>query len=166
MYLEVKNLAKFYNSSYPIIKDLTFSVKKGELISFLGESGSGKTTLCSKIASYILDNKFSGNERHKLSIVNFAPISTNHSELLNFGRLLNLNVNNISNLEDLITFVEANKENNKFVEAISIPETNIALITPERMANKPPNKVKITVVTHPRPFEYREISDLVKPISL
>ena len=43
MYLEVKNLAKYYNSSYPIIKDLTFSVKKGELISFLGESGSGKS---------------------------------------------------------------------------------------------------------------------------
>ena len=39
MYLEVKNLVKHYNSAYPIIRDLTFSVKKGELISFLGESG-------------------------------------------------------------------------------------------------------------------------------
>ena len=29
MYLEVKNLLKYYNRSYPIIKDLTFSVKKG-----------------------------------------------------------------------------------------------------------------------------------------
>ena len=44
MYLEVKNLVKYYDSNYPIIKDLSFSVKKGELISFLGESGSGKTT--------------------------------------------------------------------------------------------------------------------------
>ncbi len=44
MYLEVKNLVKFFDSKYPIIKDLSFSVKKGELISFLGESGSGKTT--------------------------------------------------------------------------------------------------------------------------
>ena len=50
MYLEVKNLAKFYNSSYPIIKDLSFSVKKGELISFLGESGSGKTTFLKCLA--------------------------------------------------------------------------------------------------------------------
>jgi len=90
-----------------------------DIIFINGSSGSGKTTLCSKIASYILDNKFSGNERHKLSIVNFAPISTNHSELLNFGRLLNLNVNNISNLEDLITFVEANKENNKVIVDVS-----------------------------------------------
>ena len=48
---------------------------------------------------------------------------------------------------------QANNENNKFVEAISIPETNIALITPERIANKPHNKVKITVVIQPKPFE-------------
>ena len=50
MYLEVKNLVKHYNSAYPIIRDLTFSVKKGELISFLGESGSGKTTFLKCLA--------------------------------------------------------------------------------------------------------------------
>ncbi len=50
MYLEVKNLLKYYNRSYTIIKDLTFSVKKGELISFLGESGSGKTTFLKCLA--------------------------------------------------------------------------------------------------------------------
>ena len=50
MYLEVKNLVKFFDSKYPIIKDLSFSVKKGQLISFLGESGSGKTTFLKCIA--------------------------------------------------------------------------------------------------------------------
>ena len=50
MYLEVKNLLKYYNRSYPIIKDLTFSIKKGELISFLGESGSCKTTFLKCLA--------------------------------------------------------------------------------------------------------------------
>ena len=50
MYLEVKNLVKFFDSEYPIIKDLSFSVKKGQLISFLGESGSGKTTFLKCIA--------------------------------------------------------------------------------------------------------------------
>ena len=71
MYLEVKNLAKFYNSSYPIIKDLTFSVKKGELISFLGESGSGKTTFLKCLAgleginagSISLNSNFLNNEK-------------------------------------------------------------------------------------------------------
>ena len=71
MYLEVKNLAKYYNSSYPIIKDLTFSVKKGELISFLGESGSGKTTFLKCLAgleginagSISLNSNFLNNEK-------------------------------------------------------------------------------------------------------
>ena len=71
MYLEGKNLAKFYNSSYPIIKDLTFSVKKGELISFLGESGSGKTTFLKCLAgleginagSISLNSNFLNNEK-------------------------------------------------------------------------------------------------------
>ena len=71
MYLEVKNLAKFYNSSYPVIKDLTFSVKKGELISFLGESGSGKTTFLKCLAgleginagSISLNSNFLNNEK-------------------------------------------------------------------------------------------------------
>ena len=71
MYLEVKNLAKFYNRSYPIIKDLTFSVKKGELISFLGESGSGKTTFLKCLAgleginagSISLNSNFLNNEK-------------------------------------------------------------------------------------------------------
>jgi hypothetical protein len=48
---------------------------------------------------------------------------------------------------------QASKENKRFVEAISIPETNIAFITPERMANNPPHKVNTTVVIHPKPFE-------------
>ena len=71
MYLEVKNLAKFYNSSYPIIKDLTFSVNRGELISFLGESGSGKTTFLKCLAgleginagSISLNSNFLNNEK-------------------------------------------------------------------------------------------------------
>ncbi|MAW50361.1 MAG: ABC transporter [Flavobacteriaceae bacterium] len=43
MFLEVKKLVKFYNKT-PVIKGLDFTLKKGEIISFLGESGSGKTT--------------------------------------------------------------------------------------------------------------------------
>lgn len=44
MFLEVKNLVKYYQKDTPVIKKLNFSVNKGEIISFLGESGSGKTT--------------------------------------------------------------------------------------------------------------------------
>jgi hypothetical protein len=48
---------------------------------------------------------------------------------------------------------QASKENKRLVEAINIPETNIAFITPARIANKPPRRVKTTVVIHPKPFE-------------
>ena len=68
MYLEVKNLVKFFDSDYPLIKNLSFSVKKGELISFLGESGSGKTTFLKCIAG--------------LEKINSGSISLN-SKLLN-----------------------------------------------------------------------------------
>ena len=43
MYLEVENLVKSYGNN-PVIKNLTFTIEKGQLISFVGESGSGKST--------------------------------------------------------------------------------------------------------------------------
>ena len=90
-----------------------------EIIFINGPSGSGKTTLCSKIASHILDNKFIANEKDKLSIVNFAPKSSNNSELVNFGRLLNLNVSSISSIEDIIKFVNTNHDNKKLIIDVS-----------------------------------------------
>ena len=59
MFLEVKNLVKFYDKNFPIIKNLNFSVNKGEIISFLGESGSGKTTFLKCISG--LEEINSGN---------------------------------------------------------------------------------------------------------
>ena len=41
MFLKVKNLEKYYDKKLPLIRRLNFSVKKGEIISFIGESGSG-----------------------------------------------------------------------------------------------------------------------------
>ena len=94
-------------------------VLNSDLIFINGPSGSGKTTLCSKIASHILDNKLVSNERNKLSIINFAPKSSNHSELLNFGRLLNINVNSISSLQDVIKFIDTNKNHRKLIIEVS-----------------------------------------------
>ncbi len=90
-----------------------------EIIFINGPSGSGKTTLCSKIASHILDNKFAANEKDKLSIINFAPKSSNNSELVNFGRLLNLNVSSISSIKDIINLVKANHDNKKLIIDVS-----------------------------------------------
>ncbi len=94
-------------------------ISNSEVIFVNGPSGSGKTTLCSKIASYILDNKLVANDKHKLSIVNFGPKSSNHSELINFGRLLNLNVSSISSTEDIVKFIDINKGHKKLIIDVS-----------------------------------------------
>ncbi len=50
MFLNIENLIKFYSKDNPLIKDLNFSVNKGEFVSFIGESGSGKTTFLKCLA--------------------------------------------------------------------------------------------------------------------
>ena len=48
---------------------------------------------------------------------------------------------------------QARAANKRFVAAINIPETNIAFTTPDRIANRPPRSVNMTVVIQPIPLE-------------
>ena len=41
--LEARNLAKFY-AKRPVVKDISLSVKQGEIVGLLGPNGAGKTT--------------------------------------------------------------------------------------------------------------------------
>ncbi len=52
--IEFKNVSFSYRGqTFPVLKDLTFSIKKGDRIAVTGETGSGKTTLLNLISSLI-----------------------------------------------------------------------------------------------------------------
>lgn len=43
--IKVENLKKTFNDNLEILKEISFSVKKGEVLSIIGPSGSGKSTM-------------------------------------------------------------------------------------------------------------------------
>lgn len=51
--LEVKGLDFSYVPGKPILKDINFSVKKGEMVSIVGKNGAGKSTLSNLICGFI-----------------------------------------------------------------------------------------------------------------
>lgn len=61
MIIEVKNLKKTYQGPVPThaLRDINFSVKKGEFIALMGRSGSGKSTLLHQLG--LLDSPTSGD---------------------------------------------------------------------------------------------------------
>lgn len=50
--IEVKNLTKRYGSNLAV-DDISFSVKKGEIVGFLGPNGAGKTTTMNILTGYL-----------------------------------------------------------------------------------------------------------------
>lgn len=52
-FVEVRNLRKVYENGYEAIKNVSFAVKKGDLVCLLGPSGCGKTTILNMLAGLL-----------------------------------------------------------------------------------------------------------------
>lgn len=81
--LEVQNLCKTYGkgeAAVQALRDVTFSVHKGEFVAIVGESGSGKSTLLNVVGA--LDNPTAGKV-----LIDGKDIFSMHSKQLCFVRL-------------------------------------------------------------------------------
>jgi len=52
MKLEVKNISKSYRKGHVILKEISFSLKEGNILSVIGNSGGGKSTLLNLLSGY------------------------------------------------------------------------------------------------------------------
>ncbi len=80
-YLEVKNFSVFLRHKC-IVSDVSFSVKRGEVVALLGENGGGKTTLVKGICSLVkssgevyIDGKpvTDKNAKEKQKLISYIP---------------------------------------------------------------------------------------------
>ena len=135
MFLKVKDLKKYYNQKEPLIKNLNFSVNKGDIISFIGESGSGKTTFLKCLAG--LEKINSGSIELNGNILNNENsfVEPNNRKIGFVFQTFNLlpKASALSNVE--IPLVYANIKKEKRIEMASKALKDVGL--EDRMHHKP-----------------------------
>ena len=86
MSIEVKELSKFYGTQ-KALNNISFSVKKGEIVGFLGPNGAGKSTLMKILTTYVKASeghaKVSGFdvEHHKQDVQRHVGYLPEHNPL-------------------------------------------------------------------------------------
>ena len=69
--IQVSHLTKYFGSQR-VVDDISFEVKKGEILGFLGPNGAGKTTTMRMITGYLIPDEGG-------IIVNGAPVATENA---------------------------------------------------------------------------------------
>ena len=133
MSLEIKNISKKYANQIAL-KDISFSLKKGDIVGFLGPNGAGKTTLMKIITStlkqdkgevYIYGNNTISDEIKTKNDIGYLAENNplykemNVTEYLDFIASI-YNIKNKKNLiNDLILKTGLEKEKYKLIENLS-----------------------------------------------
>ncbi|ALD66453.1 ATP-binding cassette domain-containing protein [Spiroplasma cantharicola] len=130
-FFEVKNLSKVFKNKSGV-NNVSFTLKKGDIVGFLGDNGSGKTTIIKLIFNEYIKNGgeilFEDNEIQKTKAFTkmaFFPDQNNYPKdfkIIDFA-MYTANLKNISKkdvLENLSAYVKAlnleEYQNNKFSE--------------------------------------------------
>ena len=53
--VDFENVSFDYSENFPVLKNISLEVKKGQTVAFVGPSGGGKTTLCNLLARFYED---------------------------------------------------------------------------------------------------------------
>jgi len=120
-HLNEQELPRSINNFYSGLSDkLTYDLKdkllNSKSIFITGLTGAGKTTMCAKVASYFLDQAISPHNNN-IALVSLGKTSPNKiSNLFNFGRVLNLNVNSFSEIDDLDKYLLENQNKINIVD--------------------------------------------------
>ena len=133
MSLDIKNISKKYANQIAL-KDISFSLKKGDIVGFLGPNGAGKTTLMKIITStlkqdkgvvYIYGNNTISDEIKTKNDIGYLAENNplykemNVTEYLDFIASI-YNIKNKKNLiSDLILKTGLEKEKYKLIENLS-----------------------------------------------
>ena len=63
--IKIEHLVKNYGSNCAV-DDISFEVKKGEIVGFLGPNGAGKSTTMNMLTGYLLQNLLTLQPPHQL----------------------------------------------------------------------------------------------------
>ncbi|ADM72469.1 Putative multidrug export ATP-binding/permease protein [Paenibacillus polymyxa E681] len=69
--VQIKNISFSYNDLTPVLKDISFKIKKNQMLGIVGESGSGKTTIVKLLTGEVIPTKgeilYGDNRLHDLN---------------------------------------------------------------------------------------------------
>ncbi|WP_323610670.1 ABC transporter ATP-binding protein [Erysipelothrix enhydrae] len=131
--IEVKDLRKVFDNGFEALKQVTFSIEKGDLVCLLGPSGCGKTTILNLIAG-LLDPTDGTIHNERVSMVDKHPKDRDIGFVFqNYALYPHMTV-----LENVMFPLRVGDKKMPKEEAEKIARKYMALTDIEELANKKP----------------------------
>lgn len=173
--LEVQNLSKSFGS-FTAVKDISFSLKEGEILGFLGINGAGKTTTLQMLLGLLTPT--SGNiqyfgknfQEHRESILEYMNFSSTYTNLpwnltvwenLHFMSYLYKIKDRTKRIEEIITIFKLEELRNQ-----SLGELSAGQLTRVNLAKSFLNHPKILLLDEPTASLDVDIADYIRKFLL